>query len=110
MYKALTQKLPYGEIEPFQTPTYKSAKPVRYYNKMIPAWLESLIMNAIEPNKSRRYALYSEMEYQLTHPDKVKPYYQKNASLIEKNPTQFYRWLFIASFLLNIFLFYLLES
>ena len=109
LYEALTQKLPYGEIEPFQTPTFKSAKPVRTYNKMVPVWLESLIMNAIEPDKSRRYALYSEMEYQLTHPEKVKPYFQQNASILEKNPVEFYRWLFIISLILNMYLFYLLE-
>jgi len=109
LYEALTQKLPYGEIEPFQTPTFKSAKPLRYYNKMVPAWLESLVMNAIEPDKSRRYSLYSEMEYQLTHPEKVKPYFQQNTSIFEKNPVQLYRWLFIISFILNMYLFYLLN-
>lgn len=108
LYEALTQRLPYGEIEPFQTPTFKSAKPLRTYNKMVPAWLESLIMNAIEPDKSRRYELYSEMEYQLSHPDKVKPYFQKSATLLEKYPAQIYRWLFVISFIVNMYLLFLL--
>lgn len=107
LYEALSGKFPYGEIEPFQTPTFKTPKPLRAYNKMVPGWLESVVMNAIETDKDRRYELYSEMEYQLTHPDKVKPYFKKGSTLLDKNPVQLYRWLFIGSFVLNLYLFYL---
>ena len=104
LYEALTTRFPYGEIEPFQTPTFKAPKGVRTYNKVVPAWLESVVMRAIETDHTHRYELYSEMEYELTHPEKVKPYFNKNATLLERKPVQVYRWLFIASFLLNLFL------
>ena len=104
LYEALTRKYPYGEIEPFQTPTFRSPKGIRTFNKLVPAWLESVVMRAIELDRERRYELYSEMEYELTHPEKVKPYFDKNATLLQRRPVQVYRWLFIVSFVLNLFL------
>jgi serine/threonine protein phosphatase PrpC len=103
-YEALTKKFPYGEIEPFQTPTFKTPKAVRAYNKAVPAWLESVVMRAIERDKDRRYEVYTEMEYELTHPEKVKPYYPKDISLFEREPEKVYRVLFIISLVINIFL------
>ncbi|WP_457596398.1 protein kinase domain-containing protein [Hydrogenimonas sp.] len=104
LYEALTGRFPYGEIEPFQTPTFKTPKPVRHYNKAVPAWLESVVMRAIEKSRQRRYEVYSEMAYELAHPEKVKPYYPENLSLFERDPVRLYRGLFIASLLLNMLL------
>ncbi len=104
LYQTLTGKLPYGEIEPFQTPTFKKAKRPTQHNPKIPPWLESVIMKAIEPEKERRYERYSEMLYDLENPDQVKPWYDKNASLIEREPVKVYKIAFIVSFLLNIYL------
>ena len=65
-------------------------------------------MRSIERDKDRRYEVYSEMEYELIHPEKVKPYYPKDISLFKREPVKVYRWLFIGSFLINIFLLILL--
>ncbi len=102
LYEALTGKFPYGEIEPFQTPTFKEPKGLRHFNKAVPAWLESVVMRAIERNKDRRYEVYSEMEYELTHPEKVKPYYPEGVTLFEREPVKTYRLLFIISLLFNM--------
>ncbi len=107
LYESLTGKLPYGEIEPFQTPTFKQAKPPTTYNPKIPPWLESIIMRAIEPDKEKRYQHYSEMLFDLENPDKVKPWYDKSASLIEREPLKVYKIAFTLSFLLNLYLIYL---
>ncbi len=104
LYEALSRKYPYGEIEPFQNPTFKTPKALRQYNKLIPAWLEAVIMRSIEKNKERRYERYSEMEYELTHPEKVRPYYPQNATLLEREPIKVYRWAFTLSLLINILL------
>ncbi len=108
LYEALTKRYPYGEIEPFQTPTFKTPKPVHTFNKAVPAWLESVIMRAIEKDKDRRYELYSEMEYELTHPEKVQPYFDPKATLIEREPVKVYKAAFIISFLINIVLLFML--
>ncbi len=108
LYQALTTKYPYGEIEPFQNPTFKRPKRVRELNKKVPGWLESVVMRAIERDSARRYAHYSEMMYELTHPEKVKPYFDESASLIERDPAKVYRYAFIVSFVLNVVLILLL--
>ncbi|WP_353662047.1 bifunctional protein-serine/threonine kinase/phosphatase [Hydrogenimonas sp. SS33] len=104
LYEALSRKFPYGEIEPFQTPVFGKPKSLRYTNKTVPAWLESVLMRAIEKDRRRRYEVYSEMMWELTHPDKVRPYYPPDISLFEKDPVKVYRLLFILSFLLNLVL------
>ena len=110
LYEALGGRYPYGEIEPFQTPGFKAPRPLRQLNRLVPAWLESIVMRAVERDRDRRYERYSEMEYELTHPEKVKPYYDKNASLLEREPVKVYRWLFVLSFIVNIVLALILIS
>jgi len=108
LYVALTGKYPYGEIEPFQNPSFKEAKKPSTYNKNVPDWLDSVIMRSISIDKEQRYAHYSEMHYELTHPEKVKPYFIKNAPLIEKSPLLFYKRAFLMMTFVNFILIYLL--
>lgn len=104
LYLALTGKYPYGEIEPFQTPNFKEAKKPSSLNSNIPDWLESVIMRSISTDKSRRYEHYSEMSYELQYPQKVKPFFSKNATLIERSPLAFYKGAFIIMTLINVIL------
>ncbi len=108
LYIALTGKYPYGEIEPFQNPSFKEAKKPSSFNKNIPDWLDSVIMRSITIDKEQRYSHYSEMHYELTHPEKVKPYFTKDAPLIEKSPLIFYKRAFILMTFINSILIYLL--
>ncbi|MFC2073632.1 protein phosphatase 2C domain-containing protein [Campylobacterota bacterium] len=91
LYWALTGRFPYGEIEPFQTPSFKQAKLPSIYNKNIPLWLESIIMRSIAIDPEERYTHYSEFFYELKSPDKVKPYYSKELTFIEREPVLFYK-------------------
>lgn len=91
LYWALTGTLPYGEIEPFQHPFFKSPKRPAALNSNIPLWLDSLIMRAISIDPSRRYQHYSELFYELKYPDKVKLFYSKETPLIERSPLLFYK-------------------
>ena len=104
LYEALTQNFPYGEIEPFQTPTFKKVTPLSKYNKNIPQWLCSVIFRATEKESDLRYKNYSEMLFELSNPLKVKPYFDKKASLIEREPVLFYRTLFTLSLIVNFIL------
>ena len=104
LYLSLTGKYPYGEIEPFATPNFKEAKKPSSFNSNIPNWLESVILRAISPDKNRRYEHYSEMAYELKHPQKVKPFFAKNATLIERSPLAFYKGAFIIMTLINVIL------
>jgi serine/threonine protein phosphatase PrpC len=108
LYLALTGKYPYGEIEPFQNPTFKEAKLPSFYNKNIPAWLDSVILRSIAIDKKQRYSHYSEIDYELSNPTKVKPYFVKNAPLLERSPLLFYKGAFMIMTALNFTLIYLL--
>ena len=110
IYLSLTGKYPYGEIEPFQTPTFKEAKKPSLYNNNIPNWLDSVILRAIALDRGRRYEHYSEMEYELKNPTKVKPFFAKNATLMERSPLAFYKAGFIIMTLLNIILLIWMDS
>ena len=102
LYLALTNKYPYGEIEPFQNPSFKQAKKPSFYNKNIPGWLESVILRSIAIDKDMRYSHYSEMDFELHNPHKVKAFFAKNTSIIERSPVLFYRVAFILAFFTNI--------
>ena len=108
LYLSLTGRYPYTEIEPFQNPMFKEAKKPSYYNSNIPNWLDSIIMRSIAIDKEQRYTHYSEMYYELTHPKRVKPYFIKNAPLIERSPLLFYKGAFTIMTFLNFVLIYLL--
>ncbi len=104
LYEALTKKFPFGEIEPFQNPSFdKNPKHPTKYNAKIPDWLESIILRAIETDTNKRYHNYSEMLYELNNPSKVKPYFDKNLSFIQRNEMLVYKVGFIVMFLLNLF-------
>jgi len=103
LYEALTQKFPFGEIEPFQNPSFdKTPKHPTKFNAKIPDWLESIILRSIETDTDKRYHNYSEMLYELQNPNKVKPYFDKNLSFIERNEKMVYKVGFIVMFILNI--------
>ena len=104
LYLCLTGKYPYGEIEPFQTPTFKTPKKPSIYNNNIPDWLDSVILRSISIDKEQRYTHYSEMNFELKNPQKVKPFFTKNSSYIQREPLTFYRVGFVAMSLLNIIL------
>ncbi len=103
LYEALTQRYPFGEIEPFQTPSFeKKIKEPTKLNPKIPKWLESVVLRALETDTDKRYHNYSEMQYEVTNPEKVKPYFDKGTSFIERNEKMVYKVGFIVMFILNI--------
>jgi len=110
LYEALTEKFPYGEIEPFQQPNFKTPNSPIKENKNIPAWLNSVLLRAIEANSEKRYKNYSEMLFEVSNPNKVKPYFDSTKPLIERNPELFYKIGFIVEFVIILALFYLLSK
>jgi len=100
LYEALTQKFPYGEIEPFQQPLFKTATSIIKLNKNVPDWLNSVIFRSIEPQSEKRYRNYSEMLFEVSNPNRVKPYFDATKPLIERNPELFYKIGFIIEFII----------
>ncbi len=106
LYEALTKKFPYGEIEPFQNPTFKLAKVPSEYNPKIPKWLDAVIMRAIEIDPKNRYSHYSQMLYDLNNPQKVEPYFASSVNILEKKPMLVCRVALVISLLANIAIYY----
>jgi serine/threonine protein kinase len=102
LYWALTGALPYGEIEPFQTPTFKKPKRLIKLNNNVPTWLDSVVMHAIAVDSDERYGHYSEFFYELKSPEKVKPYFSKEVPFIERSPVTFYKTGFILLFIAQV--------
>ncbi|MDQ7083820.1 MAG: protein phosphatase 2C domain-containing protein [Sulfurovum sp.] len=103
LYESLTQKYPFGEIEPFQTPSFdKHIKRPTQMNAKIPAWFESSMLRALDTDTKTRYHNYSQMQYEITNPEKVKPYFSKDTSFIERNEMLVYKVGFSSMFVLNI--------
>ena len=101
LYESLTGKFPYGEIEPFQNPTFKQAKLPRTHNNNIPNWLESIILRAISVDENLRYENYTIMNFELENSDKVKPFFNKNTPLLQRDPLKFYKYGFFFLLILN---------
>jgi serine/threonine protein phosphatase PrpC len=91
LYEALTGKLPYGEVEPFQTPVFKTARPLAALNPHAPLWLEAIAARAIAVAPEQRYESYSEMLFELENPAKVRPFHQPGTPLLERNPLLFFK-------------------
>ena len=108
VYEALTGAFPYGEIEPFQTPVFPTPQAPTKLNQNIPPWLEAILLRAVTADPEARYQNYSEMKYDLEHPQTVRPFYRKNARLIERNPLLFFKIGFFVLFLINVVLLMLL--
>lgn len=104
LYESLTNKFPYGEIEPFQNPTFKQAKSPKLFNKKIPDWLESIILRAVSADENLRYENYSFMDFELDNSEKVQPFFSKNTPLLQRDPLKFYKFGFYFLLILNFIL------
>jgi serine/threonine protein kinase len=91
LYQSLTGVLPYGAIERFQTPAFRAPKRPTRLNPNIPPWLEAVLLRAISRDPQRRYQNYSEIAFDLAHPEQVQPFHDEDAPLLERNPLLFYK-------------------
>jgi serine/threonine protein kinase len=91
LYESLTGVLPYGEIEPFQTPRFHRARAPSEANPNVPPWLDSLVLQCIAIEPGDRQQNFSEIQFALNHPDSVKPFFRRDAPLLERNPLAFYK-------------------
>ncbi|MEY4489540.1 MAG: hypothetical protein RIQ79_2048, partial [Verrucomicrobiota bacterium] len=108
LYECLARRLPYGEIERFQTPTFTTPpKPPSAHNPAVPTWLDSLVLRALACQPEERYAHYSEFAHDLAHPQSIAPFHSADAPLFERDPLRFYKTLCFILLLINFVQFYL---
>lgn len=110
LFEALTRKFPYGEIERFQTPTFHEARRPSALNPNVPPWLDHVILRALSVDPDRRYQHYTELAFDLSNPDRVEPFFRKDAPLLERDPLTFYRTGFWILLLITLALLFRLLS
>jgi serine/threonine protein phosphatase PrpC len=110
LYQSLCGTLPYGEIERFQTPAFGVAKSPSRANPNIPPWLDAVLLRALAVNPERRYRHYSELSFELSNPEKVEPFFQPGASILERNPLLFYKAGFWVLLIATVFLLFRIVS
>ena len=91
LFEALTRSFPFGEIERFQTPRFQQGKRPGALNPNIPPWLEAVLLRSLSVRPELRYQNYSEMLFDLEHPEKVQPFHAEGSPLIERDPLRFYK-------------------
>lgn len=90
LYEMLTGRPPHGQIERFQTPTFKPVAKPSLSNPLVPPWLDFVILKCLATRQSSRFQAYSELLYALEHPEKAEmgtPY----EPLLTRNPLRFYQ-------------------
>ncbi len=55
LYRLLSGKYPYGEIEPFQTPNFGDPTPLSRWRPDCPGWFENIILRAVAVEPTRRF-------------------------------------------------------
>ncbi len=100
LYRALTGKLPFGEIERFQTPQFAPAKQPSALNTNTPPWLDAVIQRCLSLHPEGRYQHFSDLVFDLNNPGEVEAYGPAKAkSEGGRDPVLFYKvgfWFFAA--------------
>jgi serine/threonine protein phosphatase PrpC len=107
LYECLTRKYPYGEVERFQTPQFDGkVKAPSQSNPAVPAWLDAVVLRSLASDVSERYQTYSELDFELSRPERVRPYISRGTPLLERNPLLFFKLLSLLLLGVNIALLY----
>ena len=104
LFESLTRIFPFGEIERFQTPVFRTPKRPAALNPNIPAWLDALILRCLAVDPERRYQHYSELAFDLANPERVEPFHQPGTPLLARNPLVFFRTGFFVLLALCLYL------
>ncbi|MFZ5496655.1 MAG: bifunctional protein-serine/threonine kinase/phosphatase [Verrucomicrobiota bacterium] len=102
LFEAATRAYPYGEIERFQNPRFTTPRRPAKLNPALPDWLEAVLLRCVAAEPARRYQNYSQLGYELEHPDKVEPFFAPDTPLLERNPLLFWQLLATALAALNL--------
>jgi serine/threonine protein phosphatase PrpC len=112
-YQMLTGALPYGlQVTQVRGPAdlHKlSYAPVRHTRQDLPAWLDSVLRQALHPQRARRHEALSAFIHDLSHPG---PRHLKaqQAPLLERDPARFWRGVSLLLTLLVLVLLGMLTS
>ena len=107
LYQWLTTKLPYGEIEPYQTGRYRrDPKPPSRLRPDVPIWLDHVVLKAVALERRQRFGTAEELVVALER-GASRPLAAVHATpLITRDPTALWKIALGASLLFNALLIY----
>jgi serine/threonine protein phosphatase PrpC len=85
LFRLFTGAYPYGEIEPFTHPRFKSPAPLAKYRPDLPAWLDALLAQALSPDPAKRQGDVLELVIALEDGPAAAPVIAKRP-LYDRNP------------------------
>ncbi|WP_256737671.1 bifunctional protein-serine/threonine kinase/phosphatase [Pseudomonas sp. dw_358] len=100
LYRLLTGRFPYGEIEPFQTPRHGTPASARAARADVPQWLEDWLLRCLDAEPERRFETAEEALLQLDkgeRQDSLGP-----RPLLQRNPLKVWRMLAVLGLLGNL--------
>lgn len=107
LFEAATRAYPYGEIERFQNPRFNTPRRPAKLNPTLPDWLEAILLRSVAAAPAQRYQNYSQLTFDLEHPDKVEPFFAPDTPLLERNPLLVWQLLAALLAALNLLQFFL---
>jgi serine/threonine protein kinase len=92
IYRIFTGSYPYGEIEPFSHPRFRSAIPLQSRRPDLPAWLDRALSRAVAVHPDDRFHDVLEFVFELEHGEMRTPSSGvEPRSLYERNPLAFWK-------------------
>jgi serine/threonine protein phosphatase PrpC len=107
LYQWLTGKLPYGEIEPYQTARFRrDPKPPSRLRPEVPIWLDHVALKAVALDAKQRFETAEEMVLALER-GASRPLNALHATpLVARDPTALWKIALAVSLLFNVLLVY----
>jgi len=91
LWRILARIYPYGEIEAFSRPRFRTLEPPSKARPELPAWLDSTLMRAVAVDPADRFGDVIELLRALEGGAAVARVNQRAIPLIERNPARFWQ-------------------
>jgi len=108
LYHLLTRKYPYGEIGPFQNPSFGDPVPPTRYRPDIPKWLENLLLKSVAAEPKLRFETAEEFLLALERGERSAILPPARTPLIAYARRMHWRSTAAVSLVLNLLLLYIL--
>lgn len=91
LYRILTGKYPYGEIEPFSRPRFDRPVPPSRHRPDLPGWLEAAILRSVAVRREDRFGDLVELQIALETGAQLGMGRRTHQPLVQSNPVQFWK-------------------
>lgn len=108
LYWLATGHYPYGEQEAFQRPVWGNPVLPGRYRPDMPAWLENVLLKAVDRDVTRRFETAEELQLALEQGESRPIFTRRHVPWVERASLPLWRGMALGSLLLNLLLFFML--